>query len=90
MKVSIDKAGRIVVPKAIRDRLGLTAGTELEIADQEDALILRPAFTQAAWREEDGMLVFCGDAPEGFDWEHMVDADRERRIRAILGREDPV
>jgi AbrB family looped-hinge helix DNA binding protein len=31
MHVSIDSAGRVVVPKQIRDELGLSPGTELEI-----------------------------------------------------------
>jgi AbrB family looped-hinge helix DNA binding protein len=31
MRSTIDKAGRVVIPASIRDRAGLTAGTELEI-----------------------------------------------------------
>lgn len=31
MRTVIDSAGRVVVPKAARDELGLTAGTELEL-----------------------------------------------------------
>ena len=31
MKTSIDKAGRVVIPAAIRERAGLVAGAELEI-----------------------------------------------------------
>jgi AbrB family looped-hinge helix DNA binding protein len=31
MRTTIDKAGRVVIPAAIRDRAGLTPGTELEI-----------------------------------------------------------
>jgi AbrB family looped-hinge helix DNA binding protein len=31
MRTTIDKAGRVVIPAALRDRLGLTAGTELAI-----------------------------------------------------------
>jgi AbrB family looped-hinge helix DNA binding protein len=32
MRTTIDKAGRVVIPAAIRDRAGLTPGTELEIS----------------------------------------------------------
>ena len=32
MKISIDKAGRIVIPVAVREKLGLDAGTELELS----------------------------------------------------------
>jgi AbrB family looped-hinge helix DNA binding protein len=31
MRTTIDGAGRIVVPKPIRDELGLTAGAEIEV-----------------------------------------------------------
>ena len=31
MKTTIDKAGRVVIPSAIRDRAGLSAGAELEV-----------------------------------------------------------
>lgn len=31
MRTTIDAAGRIVVPKPLRDELGFTAGTELEL-----------------------------------------------------------
>ena len=35
MRTTIDKAGRVVVPAAIRERAGLTPGTELEITVDE-------------------------------------------------------
>ena len=31
MRSTIDKAGRVVIPAAVRDKAGLTPGTELEI-----------------------------------------------------------
>ena len=31
MKATIDSAGRLVIPKAVRDELALAAGTELEL-----------------------------------------------------------
>lgn len=38
MRTTIDKAGRIVVPKRLRDALGMTPGTELEILAVDDRL----------------------------------------------------
>ena len=35
MRTTIDKAGRVVIPAAIRDRAGLAAGSELEIREDE-------------------------------------------------------
>jgi AbrB family looped-hinge helix DNA binding protein len=35
MRSTIDRAGRVVIPAAIRDRAGLTPGAELEISEDE-------------------------------------------------------
>ena len=35
MKTTIDKAGRVVIPAAIRERAGLLAGSELEVTEDE-------------------------------------------------------
>ena len=35
MRTTIDKAGRVVIPAGIRDRAGLTPGTELDITVDE-------------------------------------------------------
>jgi len=43
MQTTIDGAGRIVVPKAIRDALGLAAGTVLEIADRDGSVVIEVA-----------------------------------------------
>jgi AbrB family looped-hinge helix DNA binding protein len=46
MKTAIDPAGRVVIPKALRDELGLLPGRELEIRAQDGALVLEPLPTQ--------------------------------------------
>lgn len=44
MRTTIDRAGRVVIPAAIRDRAGLTPGAELEItADETGVRIERVA-----------------------------------------------
>jgi len=35
MRTTIDKAGRVVIPAAIRERAGLSAGAELEVTEDE-------------------------------------------------------
>jgi AbrB family looped-hinge helix DNA binding protein len=35
MRTTIDRAGRVVIPAAMRERAGLTAGAELEITEDE-------------------------------------------------------
>ncbi len=38
MRTAIDRTGRIVVPKPLRDRLGLVGGEELEIAERDGVI----------------------------------------------------
>jgi len=38
MRTTIDKAGRVVIPAAVRERAGLTPGTQLEITVDETGL----------------------------------------------------
>ena len=45
MKTAIDGAGRVVVPKSLRDELGLAPGRALEISARDGALIIEPVPT---------------------------------------------
>jgi AbrB family looped-hinge helix DNA binding protein len=42
MKAPMDAAGRVVVPKAIREELALEAGVELEISVRDGCMVLTP------------------------------------------------
>ncbi len=63
MRTKIDKAGRIVVPKALRDALGMHAGAALDIAAVDGALEIRPAPTRVRLEEHDGVLVAVPERP---------------------------
>ncbi len=43
MRTAIDRFGRIVIPKAIRDRLRLVGGEELEVEERDGVIEIRPA-----------------------------------------------
>jgi AbrB family looped-hinge helix DNA binding protein len=40
-KVAISPSGNVAIPKVMRDRLNLTAGTELSIDVQDEALVMK-------------------------------------------------
>jgi AbrB family looped-hinge helix DNA binding protein len=42
MKTTTDKAGRVVIPKKIRDEAGLAPGTELEVRVENGTIELEP------------------------------------------------
>lgn len=52
--VAIDKNGRVALPKRIRERAGIRAGSRVRVSRVEDGLLLTPARRpgQANWEEE--------------------------------------
>jgi len=60
MKASIDSVGRIVVPKPLRDALGLTAGSTVDISRYGAGLQLLPLGRTARLVDESGVLVATG------------------------------
>lgn len=63
MSITIDRTGRIVVPKALRERFGLHPGTELEIEAVADGLHLRARDSAPAFIEKEGVLVHHAASP---------------------------
>ncbi|HEY4239922.1 MAG TPA: AbrB/MazE/SpoVT family DNA-binding domain-containing protein [Kofleriaceae bacterium] len=41
-KTTIDTAGRVVIPKALRDELGFTPGSELLVYAEDGNLVIEP------------------------------------------------
>jgi AbrB family looped-hinge helix DNA binding protein len=85
MTLRIDKAGRIVIPKPVRDHWGLHEGSELELVEGPEGVLLKPATEEPALVYEDGLLVHTGKLPPGMDWDRLIEEDREDRIRKLAG-----
>jgi AbrB family looped-hinge helix DNA binding protein len=85
MTVKIDKAGRIVVPKPVRDRLGLREGSQLELEEIPAGIVLKAVEGEPAMIKKHGLWVHTGKPPEGFDWERHFENVREDYLRKISG-----
>jgi AbrB family looped-hinge helix DNA binding protein len=62
-RLTLDKAGRIVLPKPVRDELQLEAGDTLELESSGDKITLRPARGNAQLRKKHGVWVFRSAEP---------------------------
>lgn len=62
METTIDSVGRVVVPKPLRDALGLVPGSTVDISRYGGGLQLLPTGRTARLIDEDGALVATGDA----------------------------
>ena len=49
MKSTVDRFGRVVIPKEIRDRLGLKPGAEIDIGDNGNEIIVKPWRMKLRW-----------------------------------------
>ena len=63
MKVAIDNVGRIVIPKPLRDELGINGPTDLELTAADGRLELTVPDVPAHIEERDGLVVIVTDGP---------------------------
>ena len=63
MRVAIDGVGRVVIPKPMRDALGINGPTELELTEHDGSLELSVPYIKAHIEERDGWAVIVPDEP---------------------------
>lgn len=84
MRLTIDKSGRIVVPKRLRERLGLKPEAQLEVIEQLDGILIRTVEQRPSMIRVDGLWVHQGVAEPGANWERVIEDIREERIAAVV------
>jgi AbrB family looped-hinge helix DNA binding protein len=86
-RLTLDKAGRIVLPKPLRDELRLEPGDTLEIESSSDEITLRPTRGQAQLRKKQGVWVFrSGEPLSQATVDRTVQEVRQERENHILGK----
>jgi AbrB family looped-hinge helix DNA binding protein len=87
--LTLDKAGRIVLPKPVRDELQLSPGDSLEVESSEEQIVLRPARSRGQMKKENGVWVYdSGVALSAEAVQKTIRKVRDQRQRQLLGHPD--
>lgn len=81
--ISVDKAGRVVLPQQVRRQFHLVAGDRLDLEIRPDGIFLRSRSRRADLVEENGLLVHEGEAVG--DLAQAVELARASRDADVLG-----
>lgn len=79
METTLDRFGRVVIPKEVRDILGLKPGELLKVEQSDDEVILKPLREEPPIKVKDGVLVYTGIATGNLM--EAVRGHREERLR---------
>jgi AbrB family looped-hinge helix DNA binding protein len=86
-RLVIDKAGRIVIPKPLREELRLEPGDALELENAGEQITLRPVRGTGPLTKEHGVWVFhTGQALPASATEEMLQQIRAERDLDNLGK----
>jgi AbrB family looped-hinge helix DNA binding protein len=87
MRLTIDKAGRVVIPKPLREELHLEPGDSLEMETAGEQITLRPVRGTGPLTKELGVWVFRAGQPlPASATDEMLQQIREERDLANLGK----
>jgi len=82
METNLDRFGRVIIPKKVRDKLGLRPGAVLEVQPQGGDVLLKPVQEEPRLLERDGVLVFKGKALG--DLGEAVQSHRRERLKRVV------
>jgi AbrB family looped-hinge helix DNA binding protein len=84
----IDAAGRVVIPKKMRDSLHLVKGARVCIQQRGDLLVIAPEAKPRGLYLDRGTLVYDAGPVPPSDVVQWIDEDRAARMKAAAGDRD--
>ena len=87
--IQIDKAGRVVLPKPLREQFNLLPGDKLRLSVEGNGFRLEPADAGGEMVRKGSVLVFTGGFAEAITTakvNQLIEQDREGRIAAETGK----
>ena len=82
-KTTLDRFGRVLVPKKVRTELGISPGDPLEIESRDGGILIKPIHDEPCLVDKDGVLVFTGTSMG--DIVGAVREHRNQRLDKISG-----
>ena len=79
-KVTLDQAGRVLIPKSLQRALHLIPGDIIQLESEGDEIRLRPVRAKALLAKEQRVWVYQGE-PTDTSIPHLIDRFREGHIR---------
>ena len=83
MRSTIDRAGRVVIPKAIREAAGLKPGSALQIAYRDGTVMIEPKLLKMRLVRKGGLLVTSIPGAPKMSVKEMNEWIRKSREREI-------
>jgi len=83
MEATLDRFGRIVIPKKIREDLHLQVGSSIRIEESDGKIVLKPIEGEPSLLKKDGVLVFSGKAVGNV--ETAIEEHRQERNKLLRG-----
>jgi AbrB family looped-hinge helix DNA binding protein len=89
IRLTIDKAGRIVIPKPLREELHLEAGDALEMESAGEQISLRPVRGTGPLTKEHGVwVIHTGQPLSASVTDEVLRQIRKERDLANLGKDE--
>jgi AbrB family looped-hinge helix DNA binding protein len=83
-KITLDKAGRVVLPKPLRDRMQLAPGDTFQLESEGERITLLPVRPKATLKKECGVWVYQGESSDA-SIPDLFDSERDKRLHESRG-----
>lgn len=85
MVTTLDKFGRVIIPKKFREHLGISFNTSLNISEDGKRIVIEPIQEKEPLVDKDGILVFTGKLD--IKKNDFIQDDRNQRMKKLLADE---
>lgn len=86
MVTTLDKFGRVIIPKRFREQLGINSKSTLNISEDGKRIVIELVQERKPVVDRNGILVFTGNLEDKKN--DLIKSDRNRRMRKLITNKD--